>query len=108
MKLVLDAVRRRIGGDHRRSLKRTGKVVANGVQQRLIDRSELYTADEVFLTGTAAHIQGVGSVDHRPVGDGEIGAITRKLQDLYFPIVQGRDPAYIHQCWSATPKVTAS
>ncbi len=78
------------------------------VEQRPIDRSELYTADEVFLTGTAAHIQGVGSVDHRPVGDGAIGAVTRRLQDLYFPIVQGRNPAYLHQCWSATPKVTAS
>ncbi len=78
------------------------------VEQRPIDRSELYTADEVFLTGTAAHIQGVGSVDHRPVGDGAIGAVTRRLQDLYFPIVQGRYPAYLHQCWSATPKVTAS
>ncbi|MCH8974115.1 MAG: hypothetical protein IH869_03465, partial [Chloroflexi bacterium] len=49
-----------------------------------------------------------GSVDHRPVGDGAIGAITRRLQDLYFPIVQGRNPAYLHQCWSAIPKVTAS
>ncbi|MCI0821117.1 MAG: branched-chain amino acid transaminase [Chloroflexi bacterium] len=78
------------------------------VEQRPIDRSELYTADEVFLTGTAAHIQGVGSVDHRPVGDGAIGAVTRRFQDLYFPIVQGRNPAYMHQLWSATPKVTAS
>ncbi|MEK9660103.1 MAG: branched-chain amino acid transaminase, partial [Chloroflexota bacterium] len=36
------------------------------IEERPVDRSELYTADEVFLTGTAAHIQGVGSVDHNP------------------------------------------
>ncbi|MCH7483484.1 MAG: aminotransferase class IV, partial [Chloroflexi bacterium] len=78
------------------------------IEQRPVDRSELYTADEVFLTGTAAHIQGVGSVDHRPVGDGATGPVTRRLQELYFPIVQGRNPAYLHQCRSATPKVAAS
>jgi branched-chain amino acid aminotransferase len=78
------------------------------IEERLVDRSELYTADEVFLTGTAAHIQGVGSVDHRPVGDGGIGPITRKLQDLYFPIVRGQNPDYLHQLVTATPPVAAS
>ena len=78
------------------------------VEERAIDRSELYTADEVFLTGTAAHVQGVGSVDHRSVGSGGIGSITRRLQDLYFPIVRGQNPAYLHQLATATPRVTAS
>ena len=78
------------------------------VQERPIDRSELYVADEIFLTGTAAHIQGVGTVDHRQVGTGATGSVTRRLQDLYFPIVRGRNSAYLHQCWSATPRVTAS
>ncbi|MDA1036026.1 MAG: branched-chain amino acid transaminase [Chloroflexi bacterium] len=78
------------------------------VEERPVDRSELYTADEVFLTGTAAHIQGVGSVDHRPVGSGGIGPITKKLQDLYFPIVRGQNPRYAHQLAVAKPKVAAS
>ena len=78
------------------------------VQERPVDRSELYTADEVFLTGTAAHVQGVGTVDHRPVGAGGIGPVTKRLQDLYFPIVRGKNPAYLHQLTTATPRVAAS
>jgi branched-chain amino acid aminotransferase len=78
------------------------------IEERSVDRSELYTADEVFLTGTAAHIQGVGSIDHRPVGSGEIGPITKQLQDLYFPIVRGQNPRYAHQLAVAKPKDGAS
>jgi branched-chain amino acid aminotransferase len=78
------------------------------VEERLIDRSELYVADEVFLSGTAAHIQGVGSVDHRPVGNGSVGPVTRRLQDLYFPIVRGQNPTYLDTCTVATPRVPAS
>ena len=78
------------------------------VQERPVDRSELYTADEVFLTGTAAHVQGVGTVDHRPVGAGGIGLVTKRFQDLYFPIVRGQNPAYLHQLTTATPRVAAS
>ena len=77
------------------------------VEERLVDRSELYTADEVFLSGTAAHIQGVGSVDHRPVGDGGMGPITRKLQETYFSIVRGKNPAYLHHCTPVVPRVPA-
>ena len=61
------------------------------VQERPIDRSELIDADEVFLTGTAAHIQAVGSIDHRLVGSGSVGHLTKSLQDLYFPIVRGQN-----------------
>jgi branched-chain amino acid aminotransferase len=78
------------------------------VVERPIDRSELYTADEVFLTGTAAHIQGIGSVDYRLVGKGGVGPVTKQLQDLYFPIVRGRNPKYRHQLTVAAPKVPAS
>lgn len=77
------------------------------VEERLVDRSELYTSDEVFLTGTAAHVQGVGTVDHRPVGAGGIGLVTRRLQELYFPIVRGQNSDYLHQLHTASPKVTA-
>ena len=77
------------------------------VEERLVDRSEMYGADEIFLSGTAAHIQGVGSMDSRPVGNGKIGAITGKLREMYFGIVRGNNPAYIHQSTAATPKVTA-
>jgi len=64
------------------------------VAERPIDRSELYICDELFLTGTAVGLAPVVRVDHRPVGDGKIGAITRRLRELYFDAVRGYLPAY--------------
>ena len=61
---------------------------------RDIDRSELYIADEVFLCGTGAQISPVTSIDHRPVGTGQIGPITGQLSTAYFDAVRGRNPAY--------------
>ena len=77
------------------------------VTERPVSRSELYLCDEVFLTGTAAHIQAVGSVDHRNVGSGGAGPVTKRLQELYFDIVRGKSPKYIDQCATATPTVAA-
>lgn len=64
------------------------------VERRSIDRTELYIADEVFMTGTAAHLGAVIEVDRIPVGDGKPGAITAKLQRTYFDAITGRLPAY--------------
>jgi branched-chain amino acid aminotransferase len=61
---------------------------------RTIDRSELYGADEVFLCGTGAQISPVVEIDHRSVGNGEVGPITRQLATLYFDVVRGKLPAY--------------
>jgi branched-chain amino acid aminotransferase len=64
--------------------------------ERSIIRSELYGADECFLTGTAAHLSPVLSIDRRPIGDGAIGPITAKLSRLYFDVICGKNPAYEH------------
>lgn len=66
------------------------------VVERQIDRSELYIADELFLVGTGAQVSPVIEVDHRKVGSGEIGPITRKIQDRYFDAVRGKLPQYRH------------
>jgi len=66
--------------------------------ERPIDRSELYVADECFLTGTAAHITPVAEIDHRKVGNGEIGDITKRLQRLYSEVIRGNNPKYLHWC----------
>ncbi|MDO8567362.1 MAG: branched-chain amino acid transaminase [Dehalococcoidales bacterium] len=68
------------------------------VQERSIDRSELYTADECFLTGTAAHLTPVAEIDHRPVGDGKIGKITKKLQKIYADTIKGNNKKYLDWC----------
>ncbi len=74
------------------------------VVERHIARSEMYLADEMFLTGTAAHLTPVGSVDNHNIGDGDMGPLTRKLQEIYFDIVRGKNPKYLHWCTPASPK----
>ncbi|MBV9296273.1 MAG: branched-chain amino acid transaminase [Acidobacteriaceae bacterium] len=69
------------------------------VVERSIDRSELYMCDEVFFTGTAVEVAPVTHIDHRPVGDGEIGVITTKLRSLYADATRGRIPAYRDWLW---------
>jgi branched-chain amino acid aminotransferase len=65
-------------------------------QIRSIDRSELYIADEIFLCGTGVQVSPVIEVDHRPVGSGAIGPISRAIKDRYFNAVRGRLPEYRH------------
>jgi len=64
------------------------------VVERSIDRSELYVADEILLCGTGAQISPVIDVDHRPIGDGQVGPVVSRLQKLYFDIVRGRSNKY--------------
>lgn len=64
------------------------------VEERPILRSEIYVADEVFYTGTAAQVAPVVQVDHVVIGNGEIGNVAKKLQKLYFSIVKGENAKY--------------
>lgn len=66
--------------------------------ERSIDRSEIYSADECFMTGTAAEITPVVEVDRRPIGSGRIGPLTRKLQGIFFDVVHGRNQGYAEWC----------
>jgi branched-chain amino acid aminotransferase len=67
-------------------------------RERVIDRTELYVADEVFLTGTGAQIAPVIEVDHRPIGNGSIGPIGMDLQRIYGEVVRGQRPEYMRWC----------
>lgn len=66
------------------------------VVERQIDRSEIYLADELLLCGTGVQIAAVTRVEHRRIGSGDMGSITRRLRDLYFDVVTGRVPRYRH------------
>lgn len=68
------------------------------VVERAIDRTELYTCDELFLCGTGAQISPVTSVDRRPVGDGHVGEFTQELQTIYFSACRGESPK--HRDWT--------
>jgi branched-chain amino acid aminotransferase len=73
------------------------------VVERRIRRSELYLADEVFLTGTAAHIIPVGELDNRPIGDGGVGPVTKQLREMYLGLIRGDNPKYADWSVAVTP-----
>jgi branched-chain amino acid aminotransferase len=62
--------------------------------ERQVDRSELYVADECFLTGTAANVTPILEIDHRPIGTGGIGNVTARLQKLFAEVMVGRNAKY--------------
>ena len=64
------------------------------VRETVFSRDELYIADEVFFTGTAAELTPIREVDNRVIGNGFPGPITHKLQQAFFRIVQGKDDAF--------------
>ena len=71
--------------------------------ERSINRSDLYIAQEIFLTGTAAHVTPVIQVDEYKIGNGKIGKITAKLQKLYFDVIQGKNGKYLDWCTTVSP-----
>jgi branched-chain amino acid aminotransferase len=66
------------------------------VERRRVTRDEVYVADEAFFTGTAAEVTPIRNVDGRTIGNGARGSMTQTLQDAYFDVVYGRNPAYEH------------
>jgi branched-chain amino acid aminotransferase len=78
------------------------------VEEMRITRDQLYIADEVFITGTAAEIVGARMIDFRAVGDGIVGRITRQLLDAYLDTVHGkgrRSPEWLDYVQQAEPAV---
>lgn len=69
------------------------------VVERSIDRSELYTCEEVFFTGTAAEIAPILEIDHRRIGTGEPGHITEKIRSLYVAATRGNLAGYRNWLW---------
>ncbi len=79
-------------GITRESVMTLAKDLGHTVVERVVSRDELYLADEVFVTGTAAEVIGIREIDFRPVGAGGTGPITRALQEAYTASVLGRHP----------------
>lgn len=68
------------------------------VNVRSIARSELYTCDEAFFSGTGVQISWISYIDHRQIGPGKRGEVTAKIQDLYFEVVKGNVEKYADWC----------
>ncbi len=65
------------------------------VTEREIDREDLYTADEVFMVGTAAEVKSVAMIDRVRIGDGQMGSQTRRLQKAYIDAATGRNEKFL-------------
>ena len=68
------------------------------IKERPLSRDQLYTADEVFVVGTAAECIGLSEIDFRKIGDGKTGAITRAIQSVYHDAIRGKLAKYESWC----------
>ncbi len=85
-----------LGGITRQCVVILAEEMGYEVKEALITREQLYVADEIFFTGTAAEITPIRSVDHITVGPGHRGPIAAKLQEAFFKIVSGQVPDRYH------------
>ena len=95
-KLYTPALDVALDGITRRSVIAIAEEMGLPVIEKRITRDELYAADEVFFTGTAAEVTPIREIDNREIGIGERGPITTEIQQRYFDIVQGKNPKYDH------------
>lgn len=86
-----------LDGITRRTVSTLAREAGLSVRAKRLTRDEVYCADEVFFTGTAAEITPVVEVDARRIGNGQPGPITRRLQQAYFAAVRGEDER--HDDW---------
>ena len=83
-----------LGGITRATVLELARDKGIPVEERAITRDELYVADEVFLTGTAAEVTPIREIDRRQIGAGARGPIAATLQKAFFDVVSGREPKY--------------
>ena len=86
-----------LNGITRNTLFKLAEEAGYELKEKRITRDEVYIADEVFFSGTAAEVTPVREVDNRTIGNGQRGPITEKLQALYFDVVHGR--MHMHPEW---------
>lgn len=64
------------------------------VAEEMLTRDQVYLADEAFFTGTAAEVTPIREIDNRKIGEGGVGAVTKRLQARYFDVVKGGDTSH--------------
>jgi len=83
-----------LSGITRKSVVQLARDLGYQVNEVTFPRDEVYTADEVFLTGTAAEVTPVREVDNRKIGAGKAGPVTLALQAAFFDVVKGKNKKY--------------
>ncbi len=81
-------------GITRKTIIHLAKDLKIPTEEREIDRTEVYAADEAFLSGTGVQLAWIDQVDGRRIGEGKIGPVTKRLQQLFFNIVRGKEKKY--------------
>jgi branched-chain amino acid aminotransferase len=81
-------------GITQKSVEAIARDIGHEVEYHQLIRTDLYTAEEAFLTGTAAEVVPIQSVDDRIVGQGKPGPITKQIQEIYFDTVRGKVDRY--------------
>jgi branched-chain amino acid aminotransferase len=85
-------------GITRHTIFTIAKDLGREVLERPISRDQLYTADEVFVCGTAAECIGLSEIDFRRIGDGKTGPVTREIQNVYHDLIRGKVAKYEEWC----------
>lgn len=85
-------------GITRHTIFTIAKDLGREVLERPISRDQLYTADEVFVCGTAAECIGLSEIDFRKIGDGKTGPVTREIQNVYHELIRGKVAKYEEWC----------
>ena len=88
-----------LGGITRASIIELARDLGYQVEEYPLSRDEIYIADEAFFCGTAAEITPIREMDHRTIGAGHAGPVTKHLQQEFFKVVRGENPKY--QNWLA-------
>jgi branched-chain amino acid aminotransferase len=85
-----------LGGINRLSAMEIARDLGYELVERDIARGELYLADEIFMTGTAAELTPIREIDDHAIGDGRPGEITRAVQGVFEDALHGRSARYAH------------
>jgi len=85
-------------GITRHSIYTIANDLGHEVTEAAISRDQLYTADEVFVCGTAAEVIGLCEIDFRTIGDGKSGKVTREIQNVYHDAIRGKVAKYEDWC----------
>jgi branched-chain amino acid aminotransferase len=83
-----------LAGITRESIIKIAHDLGFEVREKRITRDEMYCSDEAFFTGTAAEVTPIRELDDRIIGNGSMGPVTEKIQNVFFDIVKGKNDKY--------------
>jgi len=95
-------------GITRRTVMQFAQDASIPVEQREIDRTELYLAEEAFFCGTGVQVAWIEAIDGRPIGDMSMGPITRQIKDMFFETVRGKRPEYADWLYQVKRRVPSA